>query len=386
MYSFDEKVNRLNTASSKWDVAENELPMSLADMDFKTCPAVIEALENRIQIGAFGYSYDTLRWKNAICGWWSKYHGLHAEPNNVMFSTGVIPTISACVNRVTNIGDNIVVLTPVYNIFFNCIINHGRHAVESKLIYENNQYSIDFKDLEKKLANPLTTMLILCNPHNPIGKIWTIEELQKINELCLKYDVVVLSDEIHCDLVDEGSSYIPFASINEDAKNISITCVSTSKAFNLAGLQGAAVIVYNTKLRNIVNRAINSYEVAEPNFFVIDAMTAALEYGRDWLNELNVYILKNKQYALSFIEKNIPNLTVVDGHATYLLWLDFSKFTNDTDILADFIREKTGLILSKGSNYRGNGNLFLRMNIATQLERVVDGLNRLKLAIELYNK
>ncbi len=386
MYNFDEVVTRYNTASSKWDVKNNELPMSIADMDFKTCPVVIEAIENRIKIGAFGYSYPTEEWKESIINWWKNYHNFTFDSQNIIFSTGVIPSISACVNRLTNIGDNIVLLTPVYNIFVNSIVNHGRHLVESELLYKDNEYSIDYLDLEEKLSHPLTTMLILCNPHNPIGKIWDKDDLYKIAKLCKQYGVIVLSDEIHCDLCDANSSYTPFLSVSRDAQEIGVMLLSASKAFNLAGLQGSAVVILNELTFNKVQRALNSYEVAEPNFFVIDAMISAFNNGREWLLNLNDYLEKNKNYAKTFIRNNLPNLKVIDGKATYLLWIDCREITSNTDELQEFLKNETGLILSNGSSYKGNGHYFLRMNIATQRIRLEDGLKRLENGIRRFLK
>lgn len=386
MYNFDEKVNRYHTASSKWDVLENELPMSIADMDFKTCPAVIEAIEQRVKIGAFGYSYPTKEWAESISTWWEENHNFKIDTDKIIFATGIIPAISASVNRLTNVGDNVILMTPVYNIFVNSIVNHGRHLVESQLKYINGNYEIDFLDLEEKMAHPLTTLLILCNPHNPIGKIWSKLELEKIASLAKKHGVLVISDEIHCDLCDKGFNYTPFLTVSNEAKEVGVMMISSSKAFNLAGLQGAAVVVYNEFLYNKVNRALNSYEVAEPNFFVIDAMTAAFSKGKEWLENLNSYLEANKRFAKDYIQNNLPNLKVVDGKATYLLWIDCAQITSNTDELQKFLKEETGLVLSKGSSYKGNGYLFLRMNVATQRQLLEDGLKRLNNGIRRYLK
>lgn len=383
-YNFDEEVSRYNTASSKWDVEKNELPMSLADMDFKTAPEIIDSIISRASIGALGYSDVTDEWKDSIINWWGKRHSYKIDKEDLIFSTGVIPTISACVNRVTNIGDNILCLTPVYNIFFNSIINHGRHPLESELIYSNGKYTVDFNDIEKKMSHPLTTMMILCNPHNPVGYIWSKEELEKINNLALKHGVVILSDEIHCDLTDKGFDYTPFGAVSEDCRNNSIICLSTSKTFNLAGLQGSIVVVHNKRLRNIVNRALNSYEVAEPNFFTINATITAFTKCDKWLAELKDYLAINKEFTISYLKENIPSLHLVNSHATYLLWIDCSNITDNTDDFSDYLRNKTGLIVSRGSQYRGNGSKFIRINIATQKSRLVDGLNRLREGVENY--
>lgn len=384
-YNFDALANRRNTDSLKWDVEENELPMWVADMDFKTCPDVVNAIEKRMSIQAYGYSIISDDWYNSIINWW-KHYNLDIKKDNLIFSTGVVASISALVNRITNIGDNILLITPTYNIFYNCVLNHGRHILECELDYIDNEYSLDFKLLEKKLSNPLTTMLILCNPQNPIGRIWKREELKQIGLLCNKHHVVVVSDEVHCDLTISGTSYTPFASVDEICKNNSITLISPSKTFNLAGLHTAGVIVYNKRLYNITYRTLNSYEIAEPNFFAINAAIAAYTKGREWVDELRKYIDNNRKIVTDYINDNIKDITLIKSNATYLLWLDCSSITNDSVELQKFIRKNTGLYLSDGEEYHGNGKFFLRMNIGTSKENVLDGLKRLKNGIELYKK
>lgn len=382
MFDFDTEISRRNTASLKWDVKENELPMWVADMDFPTAPCVKKAIRDRAEHGIYGYSIVPDSWYEAFIGWWKRRHGLTIEKDWLQFATGIVPAISSIVNRITNVGDNVVVLTPAYDIFFHSIENFGRHTLESKLAYDGKSYSIDFEDLENALSHPLTTMLILCNPHNPVGKIWTKDELSKIGKLCKKYGVTVLSDEIHCDLVEPGKKYTPFASVSAECRDNSITCISASKAFNIAGLQSAAVMITDPVLRNKVFRGLNSNEVAEPNCFAITGTVAALNEGETWLNELNEYIAENKRVAAEKISK-LP-LRLVKSEATYLLWIDCSLVTDDTDELCDYIRATTGLYLSAGSQYRGNGKSFVRMNIACPRSRLLDGLERLKKGVMGY--
>lgn len=386
MYDFDEIVDRRHSNSLKWDIKENELPMWVADMDFKTAPAVIEALNKRVENGIFGYTITPDEWKDAIVGWWKKRHDIIFRKNRIIFSTGVVPTITCAVKRLTNVGDNVLVLTPVYDIFFHSIENHGRHVLESKLKYNGEKYDLDLGDLERKLANPQTTMMILCNPHNPVGKVWTREELLIIGELCEKYHVIVISDEIHCDLTDPGINYMPFASVSDNCKNNSVTCVSSSKAFNMAGLQGSAVIIPSERIYNVMERGLNSDEVAEPNAFVTDAMIGAFTQGEEWLEELRNYLYENKQTVKEYLKDEIPELKLISSDATYLLWIDCSKVSEDAEELASFIRRETGLYLADGSKYRGNGNHFLRMNIACPCEVVEEGLERLKRGIYSYEK
>lgn len=289
-YDFSKMTDRRGSNSMKWDVGEQELPMWVADMDFTTAPEVIAAIKEKADRGIFGYTIVPDAWYLAISGWWERRHGFVMEKEWLIFTTGVVPAISSIVRKMTTVGENIVVQTPVYNIFFNSIVNNGRNVLESPLRYDGTTYEIDFVHLEQQLANPQTTMMILCNPHNPVGKIWTREELTQIGELCHKHHVLVVSDEIHCDLTDPGRSYIPFASVAPVCRKNSITCVAPTKAFNLAGLQTAAVIVPNPVLRHKVNRGLNTDEVAEPNALAMEATIAAYTKGEAWLDELRSYI------------------------------------------------------------------------------------------------
>lgn len=253
-YDFDKLTDRRGTGSLKWDVPHGELPMWVADMDFETAPEIIRALQERAVHGIFGYHVVTEDWYEAYRSWWERRHQLEMEKEWLIFCTGVVPAISSTVRKLTTVGENVLIQTPVYNIFFNSIRNNGRNVLESPLVYKNGEYSIDFADLEEKLADPQTTLMLLCNPHNPIGKIWDSETLARIGELCGKHHVLVLSDEIHCDLTDPEYRYIPFASVSRACRDNSITCLAPTKAFNLAGLQTAAVMVPNPVLRHKLNR------------------------------------------------------------------------------------------------------------------------------------
>ena len=382
---FDEKIERRNTGSMKWDVADGELPMWVADMDFKTAPEVTDAILKRARQGVFGYTLITEEWYQAYINWWKSRHDFQMEKEWLIFCTGVVPAISSIVRKMTTVGENVVVMTPVYNIFFNSILNNGRNVLESRLRYEDGVYQIDFEDLEEKLAEPQTSMLILCNPHNPIGKIWDRETLERIGRLCKKYHVLVLSDEIHCDITKPGSGYIPFASVSEECRENSITCISPTKAFNLAGIQTAAVVIPDKTLRHKVNRGLNTDEVAEPNVFAAIAPIAAFRYGSKWLDGLRGYLWENRRFAERFIIENIPEVSAVKGEATYLLWLDCRKVIGDSSELCRFIRKDSGLYLSDGREYR-NGGGFLRMNLACPKERVQDGLERLKKSVIAYEE
>lgn len=381
-YNFDKQVNRRNTCSYKWDVKENELPMWVADMDFEVAPEILAAINNKISERVFGYQMIPDAWYEAYQTWWQKRHHYTIDKDSLVFCTGVVPAISSTVRKLTTPAEKVLIQTPVYNIFFNSIYNNGRNIIENRLKYINGHYEIDFEDLEAKLSDPQTTLFILCNPHNPVGRIWDKATLAKIGALCEKHHVTVLSDEIHCDLTDPDAEYVPYGSTSETCRNNSVTCIAPTKAFNIAGLQTAAVVVPNPVLRHKVWRALNTDEVAEPNILAVPAAIAAFTQGEAWLDALRNYIYENKRYVQSFLETHLPKVHLVPSQATYLLWLDCRAYSNDSATLSQMIREKTGLYLSQGTIYGGDGHDFLRMNIACPKANVIDGMNRLKSALE----
>ena len=385
-YNFDEPVNRKNTHSLKWDVKEQELPMWVADMDFQTAPEIQKAIRERAAHGVFGYSIVPEEWYQAYMGWWERRHHFSMEKEWLVFCTGVVPAISSMVRKLTTAGENVLVQTPVYNIFFNSIVNNGRNIAESPLRYDGNTYRMDFEDLERKLSDPQTTLMILCNPHNPVGRIWSREELEQVGELCRKYHVTVISDEIHCDLTSPGQEYIPFASVSENCKNTSITCMAPTKAFNLAGLQTAAVAVPNPNLRHKVWRGLNTDEVAEPNSFAVEAAVAAFMKGEAWLDSLREYIQENKNFVENFLKKEDLHIRLVPSQATYLLWLDCREMHGSAGEFTQYLREHTGLYLSEGKQYGENGSSFIRMNIACSRSRLEDGLERLAEGVRGYEE
>ena len=382
-YDFSVLTDRRQSDSLKWGVKPNELPMWVADMDFPTAPAVREALEKRVAHGVFGYSDIPDEWYGAYTGWWQARHNFTIDRDWLIFCTGVIPAISSVVRKLTTPAEKVLIQTPVYNIFFNSILNNGRQVLESPLVYRDGGYEIDFADLEEKLADPQTSLMILCNPHNPVGKIWSRDILERIGELCYKHHVIVLSDEIHCDLTDPGCGYIPFASASQYCRDNSITCIAPTKAFNLAGIQTSAVVVPNPTLRHRVWRGLNTDEVAEPNSFAVPAAVAAFTQGGEWLDELREYLYENKKFVRETVKRDMPVFSVVPSDATYLLWIDCAAVTENAEELASFIRAKTGLYLSAGNQYGRGGERFLRMNVACPRALVEDGLSRLKAAINL---
>lgn len=381
---FSKKTNRINSNSLKWDVNENELPMWVADMDFEAAPEIIDALKARVEHGIFGYNIISDEYFSSIINWWKRRHDFIIEKDWMMFCTGVVPALSSIVRKMTTVGENVLIQSPVYNIFYNSIINNGRNVLSSDFIYDGKEYHIDFEDLEAKLSLSQTTLMILCNPHNPIGKIWDKAILKKIGELCKKHHVLVVSDEIHCDIVAPTKHYLPFASVSEDNAINSITCIAPTKAFNLAGLQCACIIVPNQNIRAKVNRGINTDEIAEANSFAQTAAIAAFNQCEYWIDALCEYIDNNRQVVKKYLDKNLSQLYLVPSNATYLLWIDCSNVCDNSRELVAFIKNTTGLILCDGNEYGDNGKQFIRMNIACPQARVIDGLQRFEKGIKLF--
>ena len=381
-YDFDAVINRRGTDSVKWNVGKNELPMWVADMDFRLAPEIEKAIKKRMDHGVFGYSVIPDEWYEAYMKWWKSRHDFKMKKEGLVFCTGVVPAISSIVRKLTTPNENVVIQTPVYNVFFNSVLNNGSRVLESPLIYKNGRYSMDFDDLEKKLSDPQTTLMILCNPQNPAGKIWDRKTLEKVGNLAKKHGVTVVSDEIHCDITEPGKNYVPFASVSEVCREISVSCIAPTKAFNMAGMKSAAVYAENPILRHKVWRALNTDEIAEPNSFACIAAIAAFSEGGEWLDALRGYISGNRKRVYEFVKNEIPEISVVKSDATYLLWLDISKTGMESTEVAAKIREKTGLFLTAGSIYGEAGRYFLRMNIACPKTLLEDGLNRLKKGIK----
>lgn len=376
-YDFDRLTDRRGRLSYKWDVAEGELPMWVADMDFESPEPVKRAIIDVADHGIYGYSYAPDAFFEAVSGYFLRRHGVAYDTSWMVYSNGVVAAISSMVRKLTSHAENVLIQAPVYNIFYNSILNSGRNVLSSDLVYKAGKYSIDFVDLEAKLALPQTSLMILCNPHNPVGRIWSKEELARIGELCHMHGVTVISDEIHCDIVRPGASYVPFASVDEVCADISVTCASASKTFNIAGLQSACVIVKNPHLRHKVWRGINTDEVGEPNIFSMNANIAAFTECDGWVDALREYLFENRRIAQEYINVRIDGMTAVSADATYLLWIDISEISSDSVKFCEELRRLTGLYLSDGAEYGECGRKFVRMNLATQRERVLDGLERL---------
>lgn len=380
-YDFDKLTDRRGTNSYKWDsaVAEKDiLPMWVADMDFQTAPAIIEALQKRVEHGIFGYTKVPQSYYDAVTNWFSRRHKWNISAEWIIYTSGVVPAISAILKALTTPGDKVLVQTPVYNCFFSSIRNNGCEMVSSPLIYDGNTYSIDYDDLEQKASDPRVKTMLLCNPHNPAGRVWTREELTRMGEICLRHNVVVISDEIHCELVmpSLGREYTPFASISDGFQEHSVTCVSPSKAFNIAGLQIANIVCSNADRRAKIDRAINDNEVCDVNPFGVIATEAAYNEGEQWLNELLEYIEQNYLFMKDFSHANLPHFPLTELEGTYLVWMDCSKLGISSEALEHQLMEDAGLWLNAGTMYGAEGEGFMRWNIACPRARLKEGLKR----------
>ena len=377
-YDFESIINRKNTDSLKWDLFEDEYPMWVADMDFKVAPEIQKAILKRANHPIFGYSIVPDSLFEAYINWWKSKYDFEMSKENMLYATGVIPSISSMIRCLTHQSDNILIQSPVYHVFFYVINDNNRNVVENELIYENGRYSIDFKDLDEKLAN--CKLMILCNPHNPIGKIWSKEDLSRIAELCRKHDVILISDEIHCDLTDPNVKYNPFMASSDYDK--SILCLSPSKSFNIAGFQSSVVYSKNQKLLEKIKTQLHVDNSDSCNVFAVSAVKAAYNESADWLSQLKKVLYNNKQIVGDFISRELPSLKLVPCDATYLLWIDCSQLNMSSKNLSDYLRKNHGLFLSAGSDFGQCGDKFLRLNIACPEKLLKEGLLRLKKGID----
>ena len=357
---------------------EGVLPMWVADMDFRTAPAVVEVLRKRMDHGIFGYTKVPPVYYDAIINWFTRRHGWQIDRDWIIYTSGVVPALSAIIKALTVPGDRVLVQTPVYNCFFSSIRNNGCEIVANPLVYTNGTYRIDFDDLARKATDPKVRLLLLCNPHNPVGRVWTRAELMCIGEICLRNDVLVVADEIHCELVYSGHTYIPFASISDDFRNRSVTCTSPSKAFNLAGLQIANIFAADESVRVKIDKAINLNEVCDVNPFGVEALVAAYNDGEEWLEELKCYLSDNYLYMRTFFNKYLPQFPVVKLEGTYLVWVDCSVLNRSSKEIAEILLKAEKLWINEGSMYGEAGEGFIRINIACPRQILIDGLNRLK--------
>lgn len=379
-YDFDEMIPRRHTRSYKWDTDADEevLPMWVADMDFRAAPAVVEALRRRTEHGLFGYTKVPPAYYEAVIRWFGRRHAWRIDRDWIIYTSGVVPALSAVIKALTVPGDRVLVQTPVYNCFFSSIRNNGCEAVENPLVYRDGTYRVDYNDLERKAADPAVRLMLLCNPHNPAGRVWTRQELGRIGEICLRNGVTVLSDEIHGELVLPAHTYTPFASVSDDFAMNSVTCVSPSKAFNLAGLQIANIVAADANMRVKINRAININEVCDVNPFGVEALMAAYEYGEEWLEALKRYLSDNYVYLKAYFGERLPQFPVTELEGTYLVWVNCSVLGRTSEAIAERLLEQEKIRVNAGSMYGAAGEGFIRINIACPRRALADGLERLE--------
>lgn len=378
-FNFDEINNRRGTFSMKWDSTPDPevIPMWVADMDFKTAPCIIEALRKRVDQGIFGYSYVPDEYYEATIRWFAERHELHLEREWFIYTSGVIPALSATIKALTNPGDKVIVQTPVYNHFFSSIRNNKCEIVENRLIYVDNTYYIDYEDLEQKAADPKVKLMLLCNPHNPAGRVWSKEELTRIGEICLRHDVTVVSDEIHCELVYKPYVYTPFASISEEFALKSVTCCSPSKAFNIAGLQIANIFVADQMKRVAIDRAINDNEVCDVNPFGVIALIEAYNNGGEWLDQLVEYLHDNYLYMHERFTHEIPEFPICKLEGTYLAWVDCKVLNMGSGDIAEHLLADNKVWVNSGATYGDPLDRFIRVNLAAPRATIKKGIDRI---------
>lgn len=378
-YDFDKIIPRRGTNSYKWDTPEQEgvLPMWVADMDFQTAPAVIRAVKRRAAHGIYGYTKVPDAYYEAVVGWFSSRHGWRVNPDWMIYTSGIVPAVSAIIQALTEPGDRVIVQTPAYNCFFSSIRNSRCELSANRLLYREGRYTIDFDDLETKAADPKAKLLLLCNPHNPSGRVWTPAELRRIGEICLRHSVLVVSDEIHCELTYEGHDYTPFATLSEEFEQHSVTCLSPSKAFNLAGLQIANIVAADEDIRRRIDRAININEVCDVNPFGVEALIAAYNEGGGWLDALRQYLWENFRYLVAYLAEHLPALTVVPLEGTYLAWIDCRSLNVSSERIAQRSLDEARLMVNPGTLYGPGGEGFIRLNFACPRAVLAEGLERL---------
>lgn len=381
-YDFSRPTDRRGTDSYKWDSAPEAdiIPLWVADMDFETFPGITEALQRRVAHGIFGYTRVPEAYYEAVCNWFGKHHGWHINREDIIYTSGVVPAVSAVIKALTLPGDQVIVQGPVYNCFFSSIRNNGCETVSNSLIYnkEELRYEIDFDDLERKLAHERARLMLICNPHNPGGRVWTRDELTRVAELCHKYGVRVVSDEIHCELTLYDNEYVPFGSLPDELSHGSITCCSPSKAFNTAGLQIANIVCRDAEVRNRIDRAININEVCDVNPFGVIALQAAYsDEGYEWLTQLRAYISSNYDLLRERFARELPKCKVMRMEGTYLAWIDCSELHISSDEIEEMLMHENKVWVNAGSMYGTEGAAFIRINMACTSELLNEGITRI---------
>lgn len=380
-YDFESVIDRNGTNSLKWDLFDDDYPMWVADMDFKVAPQIQDAILKRANHPVFGYSIVPDSLFEAYINWWKSRYNFEMSREDMLYATGVMPSISSMIRCLTDENDNILIQSPVYHVFFYVIEDNHRNVVENELIFEEGVYRIDFDDLDEKLAD--CKLMILCNPQNPVGKIWSKDDLDKIGHLCDKHDVILISDEIHCDLTDPGVKYNPFMTSSGYEK--SILCLSPSKSFNVAGFQSSIVYTKNRELLEKIKTQLHVDSSDSCNVFAVSAVEAAYNESGEWLDALKEVIYQNKQFVKDYLKEELPIIKLVDCDATYLLWLDCSAMNVSSKVLREFLRQNQGVFLSAGSDFGECGDKFLRLNIACPQKLLKEGLDAFKRGIIALN-
>lgn len=388
-YDFSRPTDRRGTDSYKWDSAPEAdiIPLWVADMDFETFPGITEALQRRVAHGIFGYTRVPETYYEAVCRWFEKRHGWHINREDIIYTSGVVPAVSAVIKALTLPGDQVIVQGPVYNCFFSSIRNNGCEMVSNSLIYnkEELRYEIDFDDLERKLAYERARLMLICNPHNPGGRVWTRDELTRVAELCRKYGVRVVSDEIHCELTLYDNEYVPFGSLPDELSRGSITCCSPSKAFNTAGLQIANIVCRDAEVRNRIDRAININEVCDVNPFGVIALQAAYsDEGYEWLTQLRAYISANYDLLCERFARELPKCKVMRMEGTYLAWVDCTQLHLSSDEIEEMLMHENKVWVNAGSMYGAEGAAFIRINMACTSELLNEGITRIVEGLRAY--
>lgn len=386
-FNFDTIHNRRNTGSLKWDCTEkifkdrDILPMWIADMDFLAPHNIVEAIGRRNEHGIFGYTESMPEaYCNAIISWVYKRHKWLIKREWLNYTPGVVPALSAAIMTYTEIGDKVVIQSPVYPPFYRIIQDNGRELVNNPLKLKNGHYEVDYNDLEIKFKSGVK-MMILCSPHNPVGRVWTQEELIQLGELCLKNKVLLVSDEIHSDIVFSNHKHTPVASISKELAENSITCIAASKTFGIAGLATSTVIIPNMGLRAQYTNKIQSMGIEMGNIFGIIASEAAYKYGEEWLEHLLIYIQENLEFLMDYFDRNIPEINVIKPDGTYLVWLDCRNLGLNSKDLLEFMIHKAKIGLNDGTTFGIGGEGFLRINIACPRGILIEGLKRIERAI-----
>ena len=382
-FDFDTVVNRKNTNAIKYDLAkkrgkpEDAVSLWIADMDFPTAPCIQKAVAEKAAHGIWGYSRPDNRYYDALKKWYKERHNFEVQNEWVVNTPGVCFALATAVKAFTKEGESVLIQKPVYYPFFNIINSLQRKVVNSSLILKNNHYEIDFDDFERKIVQENVKMFILCSPHNPGGRVWTKQELQKISEICLAHNVLVVSDEIHSDITFGSNVHTVYGSLSEQALKNSIICTAPSKSFNLAGLQFSNIFIADEKLRKAFSEELDKTGYDEPSVFGIVAATAAYSEGADWFDSVKSYIWENILFAKKYIEENASQIKVLVPEGTYLLWLDFSKTRLSDSEINDRVLNKAKVWLDRGSMFGKEGEKFQRINCATPRIILEDALKRI---------